>query len=208
MALIVSGGHSHIVLVRDYCDYTILGRTTDDAAGEAFDKAARCVGLPYPGGVALDAISHEGNPHAYPLPTPHAEGEFNFSFSGLKTAVINLAHNAEQKGQPLVPANLAASFCCHVSEILWQKTALAAERCGCDKIVLAGGVSANSWLRQRARQGCAEKGWQLYMPPLSLTGDNAAMIGAQAYYEYLAGHTADESLNGLPTMEITEQFGA
>ena len=190
LALIVSGGHSHIVLVRDYCDYTILGRTTDDAAGEAFDKAARCVGLPYPGGVALDAISHEGNPHAYPLPTPHAEGEFNFSFSGLKTAVINLAHNAEQKGQPLVPA------------------ALAAERCGCDKIVLAGGVSANSWLRQRARQGCAEKGWQLYMPPLSLTGDNAAMIGAQAYYEYLAGHTADESLNGLPTMEITEQFGA
>ena len=195
-------------MVRDYCDYTILGRTTDDAAGEAFDKAARCVGLPYPGGVALDAISHEGNPHAYPLPTPHAEGEFNFSFSGLKTAVINLAHNAEQKGQPLVPADLAASFCCHVSEILWQKTALAAERCGCDKIVLAGGVSANSWLRQRARQGCAEKGWQLYMPPLSLTGDNAAMIGAQAYYEYLAGHTADESLNGLPTMEITEQFGA
>ena len=145
LALIVSGGHSHIVLVRDYCDYTILGRTTDDAAGEAFDKAARCVGLPYPGGVALDAISHEGNPHAYPLPTPHAEGEFNFSFSGLKTA---------------------------------------------------------------AQQGCAEKGWQLYMPPLSLTGDNAAMIGAQAYYEYLAGHTADESLNGLPTMEITEQFGA
>ena len=97
LALIVSGGHSHIVLVRDYCDYTILGRTTDDAAGEAFDKAARCVGLPYPGGVALDAISHEGDPHAYPLPTPHAEGEFNFSFSGLKTAVINLAHNAEQK---------------------------------------------------------------------------------------------------------------
>ena len=208
LCLVASGGHSHIVLGRDYCDYTILGRTTDDAAGEAFDKAARCVGLPYPGGVALDAISHEGDPHAYPLPTPHAEGEFNFSFSGLKTAVINLVHNAEQKGQPLVPADLAASFCCHVSEILWQKTALAAERCGCDKIVLAGGVSANSWLRQRAQQGCAEKGRQLYMPPLSLTGDNAAMIGAQAYYEYLAGHTADESLNGLPTMEITEQFGA
>ena len=122
LALIVSGGHSHIVLVKDYCDYEILGRTTDDAAGEAFDKAARCVGLPYPGGVALDAISREGDPHAYPLPTPHAEGEFNFSFSGLKTAVINLAHNAEQKGQPLVPADLAASFCSHVSEILWQKT--------------------------------------------------------------------------------------
>lgn len=206
LALIVSGGHSHIVLVKDYCDYTILGRTTDDAAGEAFDKAARCVGLPYPGGVALDAISREGDPHAYPLPTPHAEGEFNFSFSGLKTAVINLAHNAEQKGQPLVPADLAASFCSHVSEILWQKTAAATGRYGCKKIVLAGGVSANSWLRQRAERGCAEKDWQLYMPPLSLTGDNAAMIGAQAYYEYRAGHTGDWSLNGLPTMEITEQF--
>ena len=130
LALIVSGGHSHIVLVKDYCDYEILGRTTDDAAGEAFDKAARCVGLPYPGGVALDAISREGDPRAYPLPTPHAEGEFNFSFSGLKTAVINLAHNAEQKGQPLVPADLAASFCSHVSEILWQKTAAAAGRYG------------------------------------------------------------------------------
>lgn len=206
LALIVSGGHSHIVLVKDYCDYTILGRTTDDAAGEAFDKAARCVGLPYPGGVALDAISHEGDPHAYPLPTPHAEGEYNFSFSGLKTAVINLAHNAEQKGEPLAAADLAASFCSHVSEILWQKTALAAERFGCEKIVLAGGVSANSWLRRRAERGCAEKGWQLFMPPLSLTGDNAAMIGAQAYYEYMAGHTAGLSLNGLPTMEITEQF--
>ena len=208
LCLLVSGGHTQIVRVDSPLEMEIIGTTIDDAAGEAFDKAARCVGLSYPGGVALDAISHEGDPHAYPLPTPHAEGEFNFSFSGLKTAVINLAHNAEQKGQPLVPADLAASFCCHVSEILWQKTALAAERCGCDKIVLAGGVSANSWLRQRARQGCAEKGWQLYMPPLSLTGDNAAMIGAQAYYEYLAGHTADESLNGLPTMEITEQFGA
>lgn len=206
LALIVSGGHSHIVLVQDYCDYVILGRTTDDAAGEAFDKAARCVGLPYPGGVALDAISHEGDPHAYQLPTPHAEGEFNFSFSGLKTAVINLAHNAEQKGQPLVPADLAASFCCHVSEILWQKTAAAAERFGCKKIVLAGGVSANSWLRERTERGCGERGWQLYMPPLSLTGDNAAMIGAQAYYEFMAGHTVSLSLNGLPTMEITEQF--
>ena len=206
LALIVSGGHSHIVLVRGYCDYAILGRTTDDAAGEAFDKAARCVGLPYPGGVALDAISHEGDPHAYQLPTPHAEGEFNFSFSGLKTAVINLAHNAEQKGQPLVPADLAASFCCHVSEILWQKTAAAAERFGCKKIVLAGGVSANSWLRERAERGCGERGWQLYMPPLSLTGDNAAMIVAHAYYEFMAGHTASLSLNGLPTMEITEQF--
>lgn len=206
LALIVSGGHSHIVLVRDYCDYTVLGRTTDDAAGEAFDKAARSVGLPYPGGVALDAISHEGNPAAYPLPTPHAEGAFNFSFSGLKTAVVNLAHNAAQKGEPLAAADLAASFCSHVSRILWEKTEQAARHFGCDRLVLAGGVSANSWLRRRAEEGCEKNGWQLFMPPLSLTGDNAAMIGAQAYYEYQAGHTAALSLNGLPTMEITEQF--
>ena len=209
LCLVVSGGHTDLLSVEDYTRFTVLGSTRDDAAGETFDKAARAMGIPYPGGVQLDEIAETGNPNAYPLPRPHVDGApLDFSFSGLKTAVINLAHNAEQKGQPLVPADLAASFCCHVSEILWQKTALAAERCGCDKIVLAGGVSANSWLRQRAEQGCAEKGWQLYMPPLSLTGDNAAMIGAQAYYEYLAGHTADESLNGLPTMEITEQFGA
>ena len=209
LTLIASGGHSEIVMVKDYTEFEILGGTRDDAAGEAFDKVARVLGVGYPGGPKIDALAQNGDPKRYKLPDSRIkDAPLDFSFSGLKTAVINLAHNAEQKGQPLVPADLAASFCCHVSEILWQKTALAAERCGCDKIVLAGGVSANSWLRQRARQGCAEKGWQLYMPPLSLTGDNAAMIGAQAYYEYLAGHTADESLNGLPTMEITEQFGA
>lgn len=209
LTLIASGGHSEIVMVKSYTEFEILGGTRDDAAGEAFDKVARVLGVGYPGGPKIDKLAQDGDPKRYKLPDSHIkDAPLDFSFSGLKTAVINLAHNAEQKGQPLVPADLAASFCCHVSEILWQKTALAAERCGCDKIVLAGGVSANSWLRQRARQGCAEKGWQLYMPPLSLTGDNAAMIGAQAYYEYLAGHTADESLNGLPTMEITEQFGA
>lgn len=210
LTLIASGGHSEIVMVKSYTEFEILGGTRDDAAGEAFDKVARVLGVGYPGGPKIDKLAQDGDAKMYKLPDSHIkDAPLDFSFSGLKTAVINLAHNAEQKGQPLVPADLAASFCCHVSEILWQKTALAAERCGCDKIVLAGGVSANSWLRQRARQGCAEKkGWQLYMPPLSLTGDNAAMIGAQAYYEYLAGHTADESLNGLPTMEITEQFGA
>ena len=209
LCLAISGGNTLIIDVRSYTDLKVIGATRDDAAGECFDKTARVLGLPYPGGKPIDDLSQGGDDKKYHLPRTHIEGHpYEMSFSGLKTAVINIVHNAEQKGQPLVPADLAASFCCHVSEILWQKTALAAERCGCDKIVLAGGVSANSWLRQRARQGCAEKGWQLYMPPLSLTGDNAAMIGAQAYYEYLAGHTADESLNGLPTMEITEQFGA
>ncbi len=206
LALIVSGGHSHIVAVRDYCDYEILGRTTDDAAGEAFDKAARSVGLSYPGGVKLDKISHEGNPEAYPLPTPHTEGEFNFSFSGLKTAVINLAHNAEQKGERLVPEDLAASFCKKVSGILWEKTEKAASRYGFDKIVLAGGVSANSWLRAEAEERSAARGWSLYLPPLSLTGDNAVMIAAQGYYEAQAGHRGDMTLNGFPYMEITEQF--
>ena len=209
LCLAISGGNTLIIDVRSYTDLKVIGATRDDAAGECFDKTARVLGLPYPGGKPIDDLSQGGDDKKYHLPRTHIEGHpYEMSFSGLKTAVINIVHNAEQKGQPLVPADLAASFCCHVSEILWQKTALAAERCGCDKIVLAGGVSANSWLRQRAQQGCAEKGWQLYMPPLSLTGDNAAMIGAQAYYEYLAGHTADESLNGLPTMEITEQFGA
>lgn len=206
LALIVSGGHSHIVAVRGYCDYEILGRTTDDAAGEAFDKAARSVGLTYPGGVALDAISHEGNPDAYALPTPHAGGEYNFSFSGLKTAVINLAHNAAQKGEPLSAPDLAASFCCHVSHILWEKTEQAASHYGFDKIVLAGGVSANSWLRALAEERARARGWQLFLPPLSLTGDNAAMIASQGYYEFLAGHTADMTLNGLPYMEIGESF--
>ena len=205
LALIVSGGHSHIVSVRNYCDYEILGRTTDDAAGEAFDKAARSVGLTYPGGVALDKISHEGNPAAYELPTPHTEG-YNFSFSGLKTAVINLAHNAQQKGEALVAQDLAAAFCSHVSHILWQNTERAAEDKGFDKIVLAGGVSANSWLRAEAERRCRARRWSLFLPPLSLAGDNAVMIAAQGYYEYRAGHTADMTLNGLPYMEITDEF--
>lgn len=206
LGLIVSGGHSHIVMVRDYCDYEILGRTTDDAAGEAFDKAARCVGLPYPGGVALDKISHEGNPHAYELPTPHAEGRYNFSFSGLKTAVINLAHNAEQKGETLSAPDLAATFCSHVAHILWHNAEQAAKDTGTCRIALAGGVSANSWLRALAEERCKALGWELYLPPLSLTGDNGVMIAAQGYYEMMTGHTADMTLNGRPYMEITENF--
>ena len=206
LALVVSGGHSHIVAVKDYTEFEILGRTTDDAAGEAFDKAARTVGLSYPGGVKLDKISHAGNPKAYPLPTPHTEGEYNFSFSGLKTAVINLAHNTQQKGGALVPEDLAASFCSKVSEILWDKTEKAAKHYGYKTVVLAGGVSANSWLREKAEERCRALGWQLYLPPLSLTGDNAVMIAAQGYYEAMAGHFGDMTLNGVPYMEITEQF--
>ncbi len=206
LCLIVSGGHSHIVRVEDYTTYRILGRTQDDAAGEAFDKAARSVGLPYPGGVELDRISHQGDPGRYPLPTPHTAGKYDFSFSGLKTAVINLAHNAAQKGEALSTEDLAASFCHKVSGILWDKLEAAARDTGESRVAIAGGVSANSWLRERAEQGCRRNGWQLYMPELPLCGDNAAMIGAQGYYELLAGNTAGMDLNGRPYMEIDSKF--
>ena len=206
LCLIVSGGHSHIVQVEDYTTYRILGRTQDDAAGEAFDKAARSVGLPYPGGVALDRISRDGNPERYPLPTPHTAGKYDFSFSGLKTAVINLSHNAAQKGEVLAPEDLAASFCRKVSGILWDKLEAAARDTGERRVAIAGGVSANSWLRERVEQGCQENGWELYMPELPLCGDNAAMIGAQGYYELLAGNTAGMDLNGRPYMEIDSGF--
>lgn len=206
LCLIVSGGHSHIVAVEDYTRYTILGRTRDDAAGEAFDKAARSLGLCYPGGVELDKLSAGGDPTRYKLPFPKAEGPYDFSFSGLKTAVINLVHNAQQKGESIAREDLAASFCFTVSEILWGRLERAARDKGYSRIALAGGVSANSWLREKAHTQCAQLGWELYMPTLDLCGDNAAMIGAQGYYEYLAGNTAGMELNGKPYMEIDKGF--
>ncbi|MEG1942568.1 MAG: tRNA (adenosine(37)-N6)-threonylcarbamoyltransferase complex transferase subunit TsaD, partial [Angelakisella sp.] len=179
LCLIVSGGHSHIVAVEDYTRYTIIGRTRDDAAGEAFDKAARSIGLCYPGGVEMDKLSAGGNPKRYKLPTPKTEGAYDFSFSGLKTAVINLVHNADQKGEPVCREDMAASFCATVTDILWGRLERAAWDKGFTKIALAGGVSANSWLRAKAQERCADLGWELYMPKLSLCGDNAAMIGSQ-----------------------------
>lgn len=206
LCLIASGGHSHIVEVLDYTDYRIVGRTRDDAAGEAFDKAARSIGLCYPGGVELDKLSAAGDPMRYKLPTPHTESPYDFSFSGLKTAVINLVHNAEQKGELLSREDLAASFCDKVSGILWGRFERAALDKGYSTVALAGGVSANSWLRRRAAERCAELGWRLYLPELALCGDNAAMIGSQGYYEYLAGNLGDMSLNGRPYMEIDKSF--
>ena len=206
LCLVVSGGHSHIVEVKDYTRFKIVGRTRDDAAGEAFDKAARSVGLTYPGGVQLDKLSHSGNPKAYNLPTPHTEGEYDFSFSGLKTAVINTVHNAEQKGETIVREDMAASFCNKVANILWDKTEKALKDLHYDKLAIAGGVSANSWLRKKATEECKKLGVELYMPDLSLCGDNAAMIGSQAYYEYLDDNFADMSLNGRPYMEIDANF--
>ena len=195
--------HSHIVEVRDYTDMKVIGKTRDDAAGEAFDKAARTMGMPYPGGIHLDKIAEEGDPLAFKLPHPRVEGApYDFSFSGLKTAVINLIHNAEQKGNTLPVADLSASFRKAVVDSLTDNFIRAAEDTGHHKLVLAGGVSANSLLRARMTEECNKRGWSCYYPPLHLCGDNGAMVGAQAYYEYLAGHIADSTLNAKATMSI------
>lgn len=206
LCLIVSGGHSHIVEVKDYAQYTVLGRTVDDAPGEAFDKVARTLGYDYPGGVQIDRAAQTGNPSSYTLPRPHADGDYNFSFSGLKTAMINLIHNAEQKGEQLRREDLAASFQQTVAEILTEKLFAAAKQYGYSTVACAGGVSANSGLRKALEQAAEQQGCKLFVPPLSLCGDNAAMIGAQGYYEYLAGQIAPLNLNAYATREITEPF--
>ncbi len=206
LCLVVSGGHSHIVQVEDYTKFQVIGRTRDDAAGECYDKAARAMGMPYPGGVALDKLAHEGDPTAYPLPRPRVEGsEYDFSFSGLKTAVINRLHNAQQKGEEVNKADLCASFQHTVTELLVGNTIKAATHLNADTIVLAGGVSANSGLRAGMEKACKERGYGLYAPPLSLCGDNGAMVAAQGYYELLAGHTAGMELNAIASLPITEQ---
>ena len=203
LCLIASGGHTAIAEVLDYTKFSLIGRTRDDAAGEAFDKAARVLGFPYPGGVHIDRAAQNGNPNAYKLPCPAVAGsEYDFSFSGLKTAVINTVHNAEQKGQTVSADDMAASFQKTVSEILVTRTMKAAEEYGYKKIAVAGGVSANSGVRSLMEKCCREHGYELFLPPLSLCGDNGAMIASQAYYDFLAGKRADESLNAYATMPI------
>ncbi len=203
LCLVVSGGHTHIVRVEDYTHFTVLGRTRDDAAGECFDKAARAMGMPYPGGVHLDRTAQQGNPLAFSLPRPQVEGSlYDFSFSGLKTAVINLLHKAEQRGETLSLPDLCASFQHTVCDILCTHVIAVAEQTGDTTIALAGGVSANSGLRARMQTACGERGYTLYTPPLPLCGDNAAMVGAQGYYEFLAGHTAGMDLNACATLSI------
>ena len=203
LCLVVSGGHSHLIEVLGYTKFRIIGRTRDDAAGEAFDKAARAMGFPYPGGVFLDQAARQGDPSVYKLPRPKVEGSpYDFSFSGLKTAVVNLLHNASQKGETVEINNLAASFQQAVVEILSSRFLAAAEQFGYKKLVIAGGVSANSGLRKKMEDECKRRGYALYQPPLSLCGDNAAMIGAQGYYELLAGHTAGLDLNGVASLPI------
>ncbi len=202
LCLAASGGHSHIMRVYDYTRFETIGRTLDDAAGEAFDKAARAMGFPYPGGVHIDKASKSGDSRKYKLPHPKTENPYDFSFSGLKTNVINLVHNAAQKGEEIDINSLAASFQFTVADILSSKFVHAAMEYGYKTAALAGGVAANSTLRELMTDRCKKQGITLYIPPISLCGDNAAMIGAQAYYEYLAGNIADGSLNAAATMPL------
>lgn len=202
LCLVASGGHSHIVLVQDWCRYQILGRTVDDAAGEAFDKVARTLGLPYPGGPSVSQAARTGDPHAYRLPVPHVQGKYNVSFSGLKTAVINEVHNAQQKGETVSVPDMAASFQERIAQILAKKLLAAAADTGAKTVCLAGGVAANGRLRQLVNDGVQKLGAKVYLPELKYCGDNAAMIAAQGYYEYRDGNLADWTLNGLPTLEI------
>ena len=203
LCLAISGGNTILVDVRDYTDMKILGATRDDAAGECFDKTARVLGLPYPGGKPIDQLSQGGDDTKYVFPIGHVDGSpYDMSFSGLKTAVINLVHNAEQKGEEIDRAGLAASFTKAVSDSLVPRTVKAAKELGYEKVVVAGGVAANSRIRADFQKAAAENGFQLFVPPLRLCGDNGAMIGAQGYYEYLAGHTAGSDLNAYATMDL------
>ena len=200
--LVVSGGHSHLFSVDDYGVYRILGQTQDDAAGEAFDKAARVLNIPYPGGPLLDKLAEEGDPKALRLPRPHTEGRYDYSFSGLKTAFINAVHNARQMGEALRDADLAASFRAAVVSGLVDRAMLAADDLHLTKMALAGGVSANRLLRREMTAACRKRGIALYMPALNLCGDNAAMIGSAAYYRLQRGEMADLTLNARPSLRL------
>lgn len=203
LCLAISGGNTILVDVRGYTDMKIIGATRDDAAGECFDKTARVLGLPYPGGRPMEELAKGGDDTRYTFPIAHVEGSpYDMSFSGLKTAVINLVHNAEQKGEEIDRPGLAASFTKAVSDSLVPRTMMAAKELGYDKIVVAGGVAANSRIRADFKAAAEKRGYKLYIPPLKLCGDNGAMIGAQAYYEYLAGVRGGSDLNAYATMEL------
>ena len=215
LCLVVSGGHSHLVEVSDYGTYRLLGQTVDDAAGEAFDKAARALGLPYPGGPRIDALAESGNPEAITLPSPKTDGRYDYSFSGLKTAFMNTVHNLEQRGEALPKADLAASFRRAVCRELTAKARLLMEdtsglmirdtdrdRDGYTGFALAGGVSANRELRRMAADLCRELGIPLFMPELSLCTDNGAMIGSAAFYRLRNGEIAGLDLNAVPALRL------
>ena len=195
-ALVVSGGHTSIFRIRDYNEYLEIGATRDDAAGEAFDKIGRVIGLPYPAGAAMDKLAHEGTPKTVDLPSPALVGDtLDLSFSGIKTATLNYINSATQKGEDIPRANLAASYTERIVSAITKKVGMALERESSKKLILAGGVAANSHLRSALTDLCRKHGATLYAPPISLCGDNAAMIAAAGYYEYLDGNLADTSLN-------------
>ena len=203
LCLLVSGGNTVIAEVTDYTKFKILGGTRDDAAGECFDKTARALGLAYPGGVTLDKIATKADSKKYPLPFPKvSSGEFDFSFSGLKTAVMNLVNNSAQKGEGIDVPVVCATVRQRVCDMLIDKTLSAAERYGYKTLAVAGGVSANSELRARMAEECKKRGITLYFPELKYCGDNAAMVGVQAFYEFKDGNIGDSSLNAAATMPI------
>ncbi|MGN1051615.1 MAG: tRNA (adenosine(37)-N6)-threonylcarbamoyltransferase complex transferase subunit TsaD [Acutalibacteraceae bacterium] len=203
LCLVVSGGHSHIVMVEDYTKMKVIGKTRDDAAGEAFDKAARTLGMPYPGGIALDEIAEKGDPFAFKFPRPVVhDAPFDFSFSGLKTAIINMVHNREQKGENLNKEDLCASFRYAVVDLLVSNFLKASDHLGIDRLVIAGGVSANRLLRRTLTEKCKEKNRELFMPEKKYCGDNGVMVASQGYYEYMAGERASLDLNAVASLPI------
>lgn len=203
LCLVVSGGHTHLVEVKDYSTYRILGQTRDDAAGEAYDKVARAIGLGYPGGPKIDKLSDEGNPQAIDFPRVFLEADsYDFSFSGLKSAVLNYLHRHRQKGETVNEADVAASFQAAVIEVLVEKSFRAAKELGYPAVVMAGGVSANRHLRAAFQNRAEQEGMQFYFPPIELCTDNAAMIGCAGYYQYLAGKRANLDLNAIPSLKL------
>ena len=206
LCLVVSGGHTLIVDVQDYTKMEILGGTLDDAAGECFDKVGRVLGMPYPGGAALDKSAQLGDESRYTLPRAKiGQNPYDMSFSGLKTAALNLIHHAQQVGDELDANSLCAAFSAAVSDTLVPRVMLALDQTGYKKLAVAGGVAANSRIRKDITEAAKMRDVQVYMPPLSLCGDNAAMIGAQAYYEFLAGNIADMTLNAYATKSILRE---
>lgn len=206
LCLVVSGGHTHLVKVKDYGEFEIIGRTRDDAAGEAFDKVARAIGLGYPGGPKIDKVSREGNPDAIRFPRAHIdESPFDFSFSGVKSAVLNYINGCRMKGETWNSADIAASFQKSVTDVLVGNTMKAAQEYGLKKVAIAGGVAANSALRTAMKQACEETGTEFYYPSLIFCTDNAAMIGVAAYYEYLKGTRHGWDLNAVPNLKLGER---
>ena len=204
--LVVSGGHTHLVIVKDYGKYEIVGRTRDDAAGEAFDKVARAIGLGYPGGPKIDRVSKEGNPDAIVFPRAKvADSAYDFSFSGLKSAVLNYLNGCKMKNIPIVQADVAASFQKAVVDVLVDHAMHAVEEYGFKKFAIAGGVASNSALRAAMEEACRKRGVAFYHPSPVFCTDNAAMIGSAAYYEYLAGTRSGWDLNAVPNLKLGER---